>query len=136
METPSVARPTAPTYRGAHADRKTDVSAPDGIIDPDTGLPRVLRSKCPTCIYRPGNLMHLHAGRREEMEHAAVANGTWIICHSTLKINPDNPGWQAICRGFYDVRGPDSWCVRLAVALGGPVEVDLPDTTHTCQEKP
>jgi hypothetical protein len=105
-------------------------------VDPDTGLPRLLRGKCGTCIYRPGNLMHLNPGRREEMERQAVQNGSWIICHCTLPINPANPGWQAICRGFYDVHGQESIGIRFAHAFGGLVEVEPPQASKPQQESP
>lgn len=99
------------------------------IVDAETGLPRLLSDKCGTCIYRPGNLMHLEAGRRDEMAREALANGSWIPCHSTLPYHPNGSEQTAICRGFWDVHHRESWGCRLAIALGGPVEVPPPTET-------
>jgi len=96
------------------------------VVDRATGLPRVLDDKCPTCIFRPGNLMHLDTGRREEMVEAALGNGSWIVCHTTLPDAGIPIGEQAICRGFWDVHARDSLGCRLAVAFGGPVFVPPP----------
>lgn len=54
--------------------------------------------KCDTCIYRPGNLMHLEEDRKDRMEAEAVAEGGVIPCHKTL-----GSGREAICRGYFDV---------------------------------
>lgn len=98
------------------------------IVDPDTGLPRLLSRKCETCIFRPGNLMHLAEGAREHMVRTSLANGSWITCHETLPYGPHPDVGEAICRGFYDIHGHRSAGTRLARALGGPVEVDPPTT--------
>lgn len=60
------------------------------------GKVHVCRAKCKTCIFRPGNLMHLKEGRVEEMIEQATNDESAIICHSTLD------GDNAVCRGFYD----------------------------------
>ncbi|OXM59559.1 hypothetical protein CF165_47000 [Amycolatopsis vastitatis] len=101
----------------------TDATAsPVGdVVDHSSGLPRVLDRKCGTCIFRPGNLMHLDPGRREEMVRAALGRGSWIVCHATLPAAGIPIGEQAICRGFWDVHARDSLGCRLAVAFGGPV---------------
>lgn len=62
------------------------------------GEVHVLDTKCSTCIYRPGNLMHLAPGRKEGMEAEAVAGGGVIPCHKTLG------GDEAVCRGFFDTQ--------------------------------
>ncbi|MEV6639653.1 hypothetical protein [Amycolatopsis sp. NPDC051371] len=96
------------------------------VVDPATGLPRTLEDKCPTCIFRPGNLMHLTEGAREDMVRAALERGSWIVCHTTLPDAGIPIGQQAICRGFWDVHARDSLGCRLAVAFDGPVLVPLP----------
>lgn len=96
------------------------------VVDRDTGVPRVLSEKCNTCIYRPGNLMYLHKGRREQMERDSNDNGSWIVCHSTLPAAGQPVGTQAICRGFWDVNKFNSLGCRLALLFGGPVEVEGP----------
>jgi hypothetical protein len=54
---------------------------------------------CETCVFRPGNLMHLARGRLAEMVTEATANESAIICHSSLyRSGVDN----AVCRGFFD----------------------------------
>lgn len=51
---------------------------------------------CPTCIFRPGNLMHLEKGRVEQMVKQATEAESCIPCHQTLE------GEQAVCRGFFN----------------------------------
>lgn len=97
---------------------------PGNVVDSEKGLPRVLNEKCSTCIYRPGNLMHLRAGRREDMEKGALEKDSWIVCHKTLPAAEQAVGTQAICRGFWDVNKEKSLGCRLAHVMGGPIEVD------------
>ncbi|MFI5593673.1 hypothetical protein ACIA5G_52225 [Amycolatopsis sp. NPDC051758] len=104
-----------------------DASRCGDVVDGATGLPRTLEGKCLTCIFRPGNLMHLDEGAREDMVRAALGRGSWIVCHTTLPDAGIPTGQQAICRGFWDVHAPDSFGCRLAIAFGGPVVVPLPD---------
>lgn len=70
----------------------------------------ILAEKCATCIFRPGNPMHLGPGRVRDMVAACVRNQTHIICHDTLQDGVDG----AICRGFYDAHGGVSQLVRVA----------------------
>lgn len=95
------------------------------IVEPDTGLPRLLARKCDTCVFRPGNLMRLQPGRVDDMVQEAVGNNSWIVCHDTA---PTGQAPSAICRGFWDVHRADSMGCRLAVALGGPVQVEPPES--------
>lgn len=63
------------------------------------GKVHVQATMCPTCIFRPGNLMELRSGRVRGMVDEARANETAIICHATLyRRGIDN----AVCRGFFD----------------------------------
>jgi len=105
-----------------------DVSATGDVVDAATGRPRLLADKCVTCIYRPGNLMHLNPGRREQMERDANARGSWIVCHRTLPISGIPVGRQGLCRGYWDVNKHHSAGCRLAQHYGGPVEVPEPPT--------
>lgn len=75
------------------------------------GAIHVCVRKCETCIYRPGNLMHLEPGRKDAMEAEAVANESVIPCHKTLGDTP------AICRGFWDTQRRNVMGLRLAVAM-------------------
>lgn len=65
------------------------------IADPATGTIRVCKMLCTTCIYRPGNLMHLESGRVQQMTRDAVADESRITCHKTIG-TPE----PAICAGF------------------------------------
>jgi hypothetical protein len=64
----------------------------------------VMERKCSTCIYRPGNLMHLEPGRKDAMQAEAIAGNGVIPCHKTIQGAREQ---QAVCRGFYDVAKHD-----------------------------
>lgn len=88
--------------------------------------PRLLSEKCETCIFRPGNLMHLSPGRLKQMVDDSLAENKTITCHSTLPYGK-NPGFgAAVCRGFYDTVGSKSWLIQIVERVGGFTEVDLP----------
>lgn len=101
------------------------------------GKVHVLSRKCDTCIFRPGNLMHLGEGRREQMvaesvtERGAGEEGLplqgVIACHDT--IHRDDGVRRVICRGFYDVHGTQVILLRLAV-LKGVIEFVDPPAGH------
>lgn len=82
------------------------------------GKVHVMAQKCKTCIFRPGNLMHLSPGVVAGMRRQADQDGGCIPCHSTLHL-PD----EAVCRGYYDRAA--SWPLRMAAAAGIVVEVEL-----------
>lgn len=89
------------------------------IFDRDTGLPRLLAEQCSTCIYRPGNPMHLRSGRLREITNAARQADSFITCHQTLPgVSGEAP---ALCRGFYD-RWSTNF-IRVMGRLGGWHEV-------------
>lgn len=90
------------------------MDAPDGPFY-DNRV-HVLARKCSTCIFRPGNKMHLEDGRVEEMIESSVEAGGVIACHDT--IHRDDGVRRAICRGFYDVHGMRVWLLRLAKLMG------------------
>lgn len=66
----------------------------------NNGRVHVMERKCDTCIYRPGNLMKLQEGRREQMEEDAIRDGGQIVCHKTIRGQRDQ---ESTCRGFFDV---------------------------------
>ncbi len=78
----------------------------------------VMEKKCSTCIYRPGNLMRLEPGRKEQMEADAVADQGAIVCHKTLYGVQRN----AICRGFFDTQKHEVGLLSAAERLGILVE--------------
>lgn len=89
------------------------------------GKVHVCAQLCSTCVFRPGNLMHLEPGRLAAMVAEAKANESAIICHSTLyRAGADN----AICRGFYD-RHPTQ-PLQIAERLG-LIELDPTDAEPT-----
>jgi hypothetical protein len=61
------------------------------------GTIHVQHEMCETCIFRPGNLMHLNRGRVAGMVRSAKAKESCIICHETLGDHK-----QSVCRGFFD----------------------------------
>ena len=65
-------------------------------IADDTGV-RVMADRCPTCIFRPGNLMHLQPGRQRDMLDKVRTIEGCIPCHETL-----DDDVQAVCRGQFD----------------------------------
>lgn len=84
------------------------------------GKVHVHATKCPTCIFRPGNLMHLPEGRVKEMVQEARGNWSVIPCHETL-------GDEAnVCSGYAALR-PQPDCLQLAERLGIIQEVDPPE---------
>jgi hypothetical protein len=86
------------------------------------GKIHVCKSMCATCIFRPGNLMHLEDERRGSMVREAVKEQTAIICHSTL-----NTRANAVCHGFFKLHST----LPLAVAsLMGAIEYDEPRELH------
>jgi hypothetical protein len=71
----------------------------------------VLDRKCDLCIFRPGNLMHLDEGRRDDMVQDCIDKDTVIPCHETLT------GPRSVCRGLYDLHRGDLVMLRFAHAL-------------------
>lgn len=80
----------------------------------------VMASKCSTCIYRPGNLMVLEAGRVASMEFEAVRDQGVIVCHKTLDPSPQE---NAVCRGFFDTQKHQVGLLSVAERIGIMVEV-------------
>lgn len=78
---------------------------------------RVMAAPCSTCIFRPGNLMHLRPGRMADMTAQTDARDTNVVCHQTL----DQPV-GAFCHGSV-ARRPGQ-VVQIAQRLGYIVEVD------------
>ena len=94
---------------------------PDGPIT-DAGL-RVCSQMSSTCIFRPGNLMHLRPGRRGGMVRGSLRDDSFIPCHKTLD------GERAVCRGFYDRFGDRTLGCRVGTIIG-VIWLD-PDTPQT-----
>ncbi|MGW6393287.1 hypothetical protein ACWFR1_22900 [Streptomyces sp. NPDC055103] len=91
----------------------TDDGLRHDVADPEAWSVRICLERCATCIFRPGNLMRLEAGRVKGMVDQAVADRGHIVCHATL--GTDTP---AICAGFevHPVGRRHSLALRLARA--------------------
>lgn len=90
----------------------------------------VLAEKCSTCIFRPGNPMHLKPGRVKDILDSNIENDSALQCHKTLAYSAEQ--WDpAICRGFFDhPRSDESFPVRLARAMD-LIEYDpIPEDNH------
>lgn len=85
------------------------------------GKVHVLSARCSTCVFRPGNLMHLSPGRMKDLVETNRRNDTAFACHQTLG------GEQAICFGYFDAYHRDITPLRFAVALGVIEWVDPPN---------
>jgi len=72
------------------------------ITDPATGLSRLLSERCPTCILRAGDPMHLGPERLRAIIGGALAAGSFVVCHDTLTYGDFPDYGPAICRGFFD----------------------------------
>lgn len=71
----------------------------------------VLSRKCSTCIFRPGNLMHLQDGAVEKMVEDCITENRILSCHQTL----DDA--RSVCRGLFDQHAADITVIRLAKAF-------------------
>lgn len=86
---------------------------------------RVALEQCSTCIFRPGNLMHLNPGRLAEMVKDVRAKEGYVTCHDTL----DLPLRQrVICRGSFDRF--KTQIIQMAERMGFIEWVDLDLMTH------
>jgi hypothetical protein len=73
---------------------------------------RVCAAMCSTCVFRPGNLMSLRAGRLRGMVDESLAYDSFIPCHKTLD------GERAVCRGYWDRHSGDTLACRLGHVFG------------------
>lgn len=85
------------------------------------GAVHVLAGRCPTCVFRRGNLMRLAPGRLAGMVRTALSRESVIPCHETLypAMAPTPPRVRAVavCAGFWRRYWRDVWPLRLAVHL-------------------
>ncbi|MDG4803633.1 hypothetical protein [Micromonospora sp. WMMD980] len=97
------------------------------VGDPVLGKSRLLSRQCDTCIFAPGDKMHLAAGRLRDLVAETRRRESFIICHSTLPHYLYTDAEPAICRGFADRYHTQA--LRLMERLWGFVEVDPPSLT-------
>ncbi|ROO62991.1 hypothetical protein EDC02_5000 [Micromonospora sp. Llam0] len=130
-------RPTSADYespaRPAAQRRRTTDDTPErgspvvpgaSVGDPVLGKSRMLSRQCATCIFKPGNPMHLQEGRLRDLLAETLAAGTYVVCHSTLPHYLYPNAQPAICRGFAD--GYTSQALQVIGRLWGFIEVDPP----------
>lgn len=86
----------------------------------------LLREQCGSCVFRPGNPMHLRPGRLRDLVAENHRRGTALICHETLSFGDHPEVGEALCRGFYDRYGPEINYIRVIERLGGFAEVSIP----------
>lgn len=78
--------------------------------------PAVFAEKCATCIFRPGNPMHLRPGRLKDVVDSNLAAGALLPCHETTHGQADR---EVMCRGFYDAYGEEVNVVRVMDRFAG-----------------
>lgn len=96
--------------------------------DEELGGVRLLAEQCSTCVFRPGNLMHLAPGRLRDLIAVNRRAGGYLVCHQTLNAggrhDPATRG-EALCRGFYDLPAPTTF-IQIGERLGWWREVPPP----------
>lgn len=83
-------------------------------------LPGVFKEMCSTCVFRPGNLMHLRSGRLKDLVDKNREQGTMLICHKTTYGQATE---EVLCKGFYDKYGPEQMVYQVINRIGGFREV-------------
>ncbi|MET7970904.1 hypothetical protein [Micromonospora sp. NPDC005305] len=109
-------------------DIKCDDDAEISVGDAVLGKSRLLSRQCDTCIFAPGNRMHLAPGRLRALVTEALQRETFIVCHQTLPHGGKPEAKPAICRGFADRYRTQS--LQLMERLFGFVEVDPPQSAE------
>ncbi|MCY1141527.1 hypothetical protein OWR29_26315 [Actinoplanes sp. Pm04-4] len=92
------------------------------VGDPLTRHTRRLARMCDTCIFRPGNPMHLQPGRLAELVSQTQASDGYIVCHSTLPGVAPPEVRPAVCRGFADRY--DTQALQIIARLFGFDDID------------
>lgn len=93
---------------------------------------RVLSERCGTCIFHPGNRMHLEPGRVKAMVEECRAKDRHIPCHEFL--TEPRGGWVAgpqargaVCRGYWESVRPLASLLQAAERLGVIEYLPVPD---------
>jgi hypothetical protein len=92
--------------------------------DPSSHRLRILNAKCETCVFKPGNPMHLRPGKLRALIAANLAADAPLVCHSTLPYGKNPDFGPAVCHGWdesYDTNG-----VLIMKRLGGVDLIDPP----------
>jgi hypothetical protein len=107
---------------------QADEGAALSVGDPDTMRTRLLARMCATCIFRPGNPMHLHPGRLRDLVDQARCGDGFIVCHSTLPGMAPDGLKPAVCRGFADRY--DTQALQIMGRLFGFDEIEPPNVDY------
>ncbi|MFI6163079.1 HAD domain-containing protein [Micromonospora haikouensis] len=105
-------------------DRAGHEASAHSVGDPVLRKSRLLSRQCDTCIFRPGNLMHLAEGRLHDLVTQTRKDESFIICHDTLPDYRFPEVKPAICRGFADRYSTQA--LQVLERLFGFIEVDPP----------
>ncbi len=95
----------------------------DWKSDPDRQPPfrdgrvHVQAEMCSTCVFRPGDLMHLGQGRLNAIVRGNQEDRSALTCHQTLPYGTHPDEGEAICRGYWDGPGARSEIRELAEAM-------------------
>ncbi|WP_405098280.1 HAD domain-containing protein [Micromonospora sp. NBC_01412] len=116
----ALGRTAAPNEADASRDEVCDLSVGDPVLRKS----RLLSRQCDTCIFRPGNLMHLSEGRLRNLVAEALRDESFVICHDTLPHYRNRDVKPAICRGFADRYSTQA--LQVIERLFGFTEVDPP----------
>ena len=102
------------------------------VGDHHSGRTRLLSRQCATCIFRPGNPMHLTPGRLHQLVTDTLRETSYIVCHQTLPgISGALPG---ICRGFADRY--DTQALQIIRRLVGFTDIAPPDEPDRLTAQP
>jgi hypothetical protein len=79
------------------------------------GKVHVMSERCSTCVFHPGNLMNLPAGRFQDLVERNRSEDTAFACHQTLYRTGVE---HSICRGYYDAYKHETTPLRIAERRG------------------
>ena len=92
------------------------------------GKVHVMESKCSTCVFRGGNLMHLPPGKLKGMAEHVQETGIPFSCHQTLAYSEsryrEHYQGMALCAGAVENYGEQSVIMRMAHAMDVIVQVE------------
>lgn len=91
----------------------------------DDGHVRVLRSRCATCLFRPGH--PFGEARANQVTEANVAAGALLTCHSTLPYGAHPDFGPAVCAGFWARHAMSTAAGRIARFMLGVTRINPPE---------
>lgn len=92
------------------------------------GTVHVMSEKCSTCVFHPGNLMHLRPGRMKELTDHVQQTGVPFVCHQTLPFSTaDHVEYYdgaALCAGSVEAYGAESQLMQMAEQMDVVTKVE------------